>query len=260
MYKDSRPVQTDPSTASTPAMWAQTFAASTRMTAWRRLRFSRTKEWTLIRRFVRPDAAVLDAGCGFGDWVCYLSERGYRAEGLDYSTELVARLKETYPHLRWEDGDIRAMPYPDAAFDAVISWGVIEHDEAGPARALREFGRILRPGGVVIVTVPVDSAAQRRAADYLYHRTAAPQAFFQYFMTAPDLASQVTSAGFDVIEQGVLPKAVLQLVSPAVAARLTGVPFRVVNLMVSACLSWLPRYCVMRYCVARKNGLAGDPA
>jgi ubiquinone/menaquinone biosynthesis C-methylase UbiE len=205
---------------------------------------------------VPPGAAVLDAGCGFGDWVCYLSERGYRVEGLDYSTVLVGRLRATYPHLTWQDGDVRAMPYPDGAFDAVISWGVIEHDEAGPARALREFGRVLKPGGVVIVTVPVDSRAQRRAADYLYHRTAAPQTFFQYFMTATDLSSHVTLAGFEAIEQGVLPNAVLQLVSPRLAARLTGVAFRVANLVVSTCLSWMPRYCVMRYCVARKTQLA----
>jgi ubiquinone/menaquinone biosynthesis C-methylase UbiE len=256
MYKDSRPLQSDSVTASTPDMWAQTFAASTRMNAWRTLRFSRTKEWALIRRHVPARGAVLDAGCGFGEWVCFLGQQGYRAEGLDFSSDLISRLRATYPQLTWQNGDVRRMPYPDDTFDTVISWGVIEHDEAGPAEALSEFMRVLKPGGIVIVTVPLDSAAQRRAADYLYRGGALPQVFFQYFMTAEELSSHVTAAGFGLIEQGVLPNAVLQLVSPRLAARLKGLSFRLANLWVSTFLSWLPRYCVMRYCVATKPRLA----
>ncbi len=256
MYRDSRPTQSDTVTASTPEMWAQTFASSTRMNPWRSLRFRRTKEWALIRRHVPAGAAVLDAGCGFGEWVCFLGQQGYRAEGLDFSSDLISRLRATYPQLTWQNGDVRHMPYADDAFDAVISWGVIEHDEDGPAEALREFLRVLKPGGVVIVTVPLDSAAQRRAADYLYHSLAVPQVFFQYFMTAEELSSHVTGAGFRLVDQGLLPNAVLQLVSPRLAARLKGLSFRLVNLWVSTFLSWMPRYCVMRYCVATKPRLA----
>ena len=200
---------------------------------------------------------MLDAGCGFGEWVCFLSQRGYHAEGLDFSRELISRLRASYPDLTWQNGDVRRMPYADAAFDAVISWGVVEHDEAGPDAALREFWRVLKPGGVAIVSVPLDSPAQRRAADYLYHGPAVAQTFFQYFMTAEELSSHLVVAGFSVVEQGVLPNAVLQLVSPQLAARLKGWPFRLVNLFVSTFLSWIPRYCVMRYCVATKPCLAG---
>jgi len=232
-------------------MWARMFAASGRINRWQTHRFRRTREWALIRRTVRPGAAILDAGCGFGEWVCFLAERGYHAEGLDFSSELITRLRATYPLLTWQHGDVTSMPYEAGTFDAVISWGVIEHDENGPGQALREFRRVLKPRGVAIVTVPIDSPAQRRAADYLYHRGAAPQAFFQYFMTAEELSSHVVAAGFEVIDQGVLPNAVLQLLSPRLAARLHGVSFRLVNLVVSTCLSWMPRYCVMRYCVAR---------
>jgi SAM-dependent methyltransferase len=195
---------------------------------------------------------ILDAGCGFGEWVVFLNSRGYRAEGLDYSTELVKRLDDTYPGFAWKVGDIRAMDYADATFDAVISWGVIEHDEAGPGETLREFTRVLKPGGVVIVTVPLDSEIQRRSADYLYHRGAEPQVFFQYFMTEEELAAQVRGVGLHVEEQGVLPNAIIQLVSPQLSARLRGVAFRVVNLLTSTFMSWIPRYCVMRYCVASK--------
>ena len=258
MYKDTRPVQPEELTASTPAMWAETFAQSTRMNPWRAFRLRRTKEWALIRRHVRAGGAVLDAGCGFGEWVWFLDAHGYHGEGVDYSSELISRLRQTCPQLSWKVGNINRLPYDNDRFDAVISWGVIEHDEAGPAQSLSEFRRVLRPDGVIIVTVPRDSQVQRRAAWYLYHRGNTTQAFFQYLMTADELSSHVVAAGFDVLEQGVLPTAVLQLVSPRLAARLRGLPFRLANLAVSTSLSWIPRYCVMRYCVARKRSTSPD--
>jgi ubiquinone/menaquinone biosynthesis C-methylase UbiE len=253
VYKDSRSIVSSADTASTPEMWALMFAKATRMNAWRTFRFGLTKEWALIRRHVPPGAAVLDAGCGFGEWVSFLSTKGYRAEGLDFSKELVSRLVETYPALKWTHGDVKSLPYADASFDAVVSWGVIEHDEAGPARALSEFRRVLKAGGVAILTVPVDSPAQRRAAAYLYHRTTERQVFFQYFMTAEELGEQSRTVGFEIVETGVLPNAVLQLVSPRLAARLTGLSFRLANFAVSTLLSRVHRYCVMRYCVVRKR-------
>lgn len=253
MYRDVRPADTDPRTASTPESWARTFAAATRMNRWRMLRFTRTREWALIRRHVPRGARVLEAGCGFGEWVTFLSRKGYRAEGLDYSAALVDRLRDTYPDLRWTQGDVRALPYEDKSFDAVVSWGVIEHDEAGPAGALEEFHRVLEPGGVAIVTVPVDSAAQRRSAEYLYYGGERPQTFFQYFMTKEELHEQVRAAGFQVVEEAVLPNAVLQLVSPPLAARLNGLAFRAANFAVSTLMSSMPQYCVMRYAVAVKR-------
>jgi ubiquinone/menaquinone biosynthesis C-methylase UbiE len=242
----------DADTASTPEMWARNFAGSTRMNGWRTFRFGLTREWALIRRHVPAGAAVLDAGCGFGEWVAFLDGKGYRAEGLDYSSELVGRLRRTYPDLSWKNGDIRHLPYHDGVFDAVVSWGVIEHDEAGPQAALREFWRILKPGGVTIVTVPADSPARRRAAEYQFPRTMPGHVFFQYFMTAEDLSAHLRDAGFETIEAAVLPSAIPEIVFPRVAARLRGSPRRVANFVVSTCLSWIPRYCMMRYAVAIK--------
>ena len=75
MYKDTRPADPGAETASTPEMWAARFAHSTRMNPWRTFRFSRTKEWSLIRRHAPRGASILDAGCGFGDNGVYVTRR-----------------------------------------------------------------------------------------------------------------------------------------------------------------------------------------
>ena len=253
MYKDSRPTETGAATASTPELWAATFRRATRMNAWRRFRFSLAKEWSLIERHISSGGYILDAGCGFGEWVSFLTQKGYRAEGLDFSKELIGRLRDVYPDLSWTQGNVTSLPYHADTFDGLVSWGVIEHEETGPLAALSEFHRVLKQGATVIVTVPLDSPAQRRSAGYLYHRTARQQTFFQYFFRVDELADCVRSVGFDVVDVGVLPNAVLQLVSPRLAARLRGLPFRAANFLVSALLSRVPRYCVMTYCVGRKR-------
>jgi len=85
----------------------------------------------------------------------------YRAEGLDYSSELITRLRNTYPNRTWSEARTQSMPYADATFDAIVSWGVIEHDPNGPHQALSEFRRVLNPHGRIIVTVPVDTPRMR---------------------------------------------------------------------------------------------------
>src|SRR5687767_2691223 len=171
MFKQQMPVEGPEATASTPEHWAATFAHSSVMTARRRNQMKRSVEWRLVSRHIRPGSTVLDAGCGFGEWIDVLSEAGYNAAGLDYSEQLIARLQEAYPRSRWIHGDIRSIPVESAEFDAIVTWGVIEHDEAGPAAALREFARVLQPGGVLIASVPLDSPSQRRASEKLFPET-----------------------------------------------------------------------------------------
>lgn len=252
MYRDVRPAPEKSTTSSTPENWAKNFAASKPLNAWRRLRFSATPEARLVRRYVPGGAKILDAGCGFGEWVALLSGRGYRACGVDYSPELIRRLRETYPSLEWIQGDIRDLPVEASSVDAVISWGVIEHDEAGPGAALREFFRVLKPGGHAIVTVPIDTAIARSAAEILGRKPGSAHAFFQYLMTEEELRREVTAEGFEVVKSGSLPSAHLAHFAPRFSAKLSGLLYRVANLAVETLLSWTPRYRVMIYAVIRR--------
>jgi ubiquinone/menaquinone biosynthesis C-methylase UbiE len=51
-------------------------------------------------------------------------------------------------------GDILDIHYPDSSFDAYVSMGVIEHFEEGPGQALLEAHRVLKPDGLIFVSVP----------------------------------------------------------------------------------------------------------
>jgi ubiquinone/menaquinone biosynthesis C-methylase UbiE len=233
-------------------MWAQNFAASTRVTSWKMMRMRRTYEARLIERHVARGATILDAGCGFGEWVTYLAARGFHGIGCDYSPELIRRLRETYPDGNWVESDIRTLPFDDASIDAVISWGVIEHDEAGPGAALREFHRILRPGGYAIVTVPVDSRLARKSAETLHRIPGSEHAFFQYLMSPEELRREGVAAGFETVESGSLPSAHIAHVAPTLSRGLPSAVYRIANFAVYLLLSSLERYRVMIFAVLQK--------
>jgi SAM-dependent methyltransferase len=99
---------------------------------------------------------ILDVPCGQGRHAHLLAEAGFNVDGLDYSKDLleIARERGTGPRLRYRQGDMRKLPASwSNRFDAVLnlftSFGFFL-DPADDARVLREFARVLRPGGVMI--------------------------------------------------------------------------------------------------------------
>ncbi len=107
--------------------------------------------------YLPRDAPILDAGCGLGAWVVYLAERGYDVAGIDNDRHVIDRLKEWKPSLKVAWGDVRRLPYEDNALGAVISLGVVEHFEEGWGDAVSEAHRVLRPGGLLFFTVPMNN-------------------------------------------------------------------------------------------------------
>ena len=99
-------------------------------------------------------AGVLDAGCGTGGLLRRLraAQPDWRLTGLDFMP-LACELARERTGGTVLQGSIAALPFPDAAFDAVVSCDVV-CQVADPAMALREFRRCLRPGGTVVLTMP----------------------------------------------------------------------------------------------------------
>jgi len=100
------------------------------------------------------DQPVLEAGCGSGQWMHYFKQKGIHSTGIDWSETLRKRSLEHDLAVRFDNGDMRDLPYPDASFRGVVAMGSPEHVPEGPRKVLQEFYRVLEPGGVAIVTMP----------------------------------------------------------------------------------------------------------
>jgi demethylmenaquinone methyltransferase/2-methoxy-6-polyprenyl-1,4-benzoquinol methylase len=105
---------------------------------------------------LQADDRVLDVGCGTGFATEGLLERTERVHGLDQSRHQLERAWAKFgknDRVRFYRGDAERLPFGDDAFDAVWSSGSIEY-WPDPVAALREFRRVVRPGGGVLVVGP----------------------------------------------------------------------------------------------------------
>ncbi len=95
---------------------------------------------------------VLDVGCGTGGNFTFLDKYG-TVEGCDYSEEAIrfCNIRGTHPV---QVASVYDMPYEDETFDLVTCLDVIEHLRLD-LQAFQELGRVLRPGGHVLATLPV---------------------------------------------------------------------------------------------------------
>ena len=97
---------------------------------------------------VGPGDAVLDACCGTGDLAIAAERAGGRVTGLDFSEQMLVRARGKSDSVEWVLGDVTALPFDDASFDAVtVGFGIrnVPDLEAG----LAELARVVRPGGRV---------------------------------------------------------------------------------------------------------------
>jgi SAM-dependent methyltransferase len=96
-------------------------------------------------------AAVLDAGCGTGKNMEFLTGLGYRnIEGFDFSVDAVEFCKKRGLS-QVKQGNIMDIQYPDATFDVVYSMDVLGIlDPAGRQKAVSELYRVLKPGGIFL--------------------------------------------------------------------------------------------------------------
>jgi SAM-dependent methyltransferase len=98
-----------------------------------------------------PDARALDAGCGTGFQTALLAELGWQTHGVDVSAGLLSVARRRRPGAALSLGSIEALPYPDARFDAIVCCGSTLSFVDDPTRAVAEFGRVLRPGGRLLL-------------------------------------------------------------------------------------------------------------
>ena len=115
--------------------------------------FARRAGWLLEKLAPKTGETVLDCGCGYGFYTKVLAKSGAKIVGLDDDFARLARAKSETPEAHFLRGDALKLPFADASFDKILLSEVLEHlrdDEA----ALREFWRVLKPQGLLGISVP----------------------------------------------------------------------------------------------------------
>lgn len=100
-----------------------------------------------------PAGRVLDAACGSGYGSSIIGEnREYI--GVDLSDSAVSFAQKNYGPHKYHIADINALPFDANWFDSVVSFETLEH-VPDPVAALKEFRRVLKPGGILVASVPL---------------------------------------------------------------------------------------------------------
>jgi SAM-dependent methyltransferase len=121
----------------------------------------RQEEFAAIQKWLPRVGLILEAGCSYGHVVKYFQEQGYQVWGLDYAFGALTLGHAAQSDLPLVQGDIHMLPLATNSLAGYLSFGVLEHFEMGPKPALQEAFRVLRPGGVIAVTMPLPTPLVR---------------------------------------------------------------------------------------------------
>ena len=114
-------------------------------------------EIALLEEFTEnlpANGRVLDAGCGAGDPVASTLATDFDVVGLDISRRQIELAHENVPDAWLLQGDLTQLPFADGGFDGAVAFhSVIHVPTERHAEVYEEFGRVVRPGGHVLMTM-----------------------------------------------------------------------------------------------------------
>lgn len=156
----------------------------------------------LYAAYLPKDGLILEAGSGLSAALITLRRLGFtRVIGLDYAPNALHVSRGYDPTLPLTAGDVHALPFAGESLDAYLSFGVLEHFEHGMMPALAEAYRVLKPGGVLVLTIPYPNVIHRLVR---WRRRGQPSAlnddaFYESTYTRRALCANVTAAGFTLV-------------------------------------------------------------
>lgn len=144
---------------------------------------------------LQPGAVLLDAGCAFGRDTKYLKSKGFDVQGIDLSPALIDRAKELVPGTDFEVKDVRETGFANEQFDGIWCNATLLHlKDEDIAAALVEFRRILKPGGVLAVSLKKGKGTQQFVENF----SSKSERFFN-FQTHETFLEQLEQAGLKEI-------------------------------------------------------------
>jgi len=119
-----------------------------------------------IAKYKAPPANVLEIGCGTGNVSSFLARQGYAVTGCEYHNEA---LDIAWPGFTKVCADGAQVPFDDSSFDVVGLFDVIEHTP-DDLQMVNEAARLLKKGGIIIVTVPAREELWSWLDEVSYHK------------------------------------------------------------------------------------------
>jgi SAM-dependent methyltransferase len=154
----------------------------------------------LVEKFVPSRGHLLDIGCATGNFMWAARERGWEVRGIEL-IEPAARIAQERYGLNVEIGSLETVEWPEACFNVITLWDVLEH-LPDPKGALKRCHNLLVPEGLLIFSIPNLKSFDR----YLFHQVwigwDAPRHFNMFSEITIKRLFELT--GFELLEQNCL--------------------------------------------------------
>ena len=159
---------------------------------------------TLPRVFIKhlpTNGVILEGGCGMAQYVLALRTRGYDCVGVDFAASTVVRVKTYLPDTPVTVDDILNLQVEDKTFAAYISLGVMEHFQEGPDKAIKEAYRVLKKGGLLLVSIPQVFKWRKERANSQDTPLPENASFYQYAFSVEEFGALLKQYEFEIISQ-----------------------------------------------------------
>jgi len=159
-----------------------------------------------LRKY-KSNGKLLDVGCAVGIFLSLARDNGWDVQGMDVS-EFAASFAREQHGLEIHTGELETIGFPDASFDVITLWDVVEH-LIHPQKTLEEVHRILKDDGIILLDTPNNESLLRKVAGLIYRvsggRITYPVSklyhiFHLYYFSEETLRRLLDSSGFMVAE------------------------------------------------------------
>jgi SAM-dependent methyltransferase len=111
-----------------------------------------------LAREVGDLGPICDMGCGPGQIARYLHRKGVATLGVDLSSQMIAEAQRLNPEIHFHQGDMLSLPDADKSWGGIAAFYCIIHiPRQRVVDALREMKRVLKPGGILLITFHIGS-------------------------------------------------------------------------------------------------------
>jgi len=147
------------------------------------------------QKYIRPEDRVLDVGSGYSIFYMTTQDWEFDLTCCDIDVAAMEKMRLLAPDWNWMVADALDLPFEDGSFDAVYAGEIVEHVPVA-GDALAEWGRLLRPGGLLILSTPNRNRLLARAnrKDIPVHHEHVNE------MSLDEVRSHLTSQGFRVVK------------------------------------------------------------